>query len=106
MRVRQALELALDRVDDSPIGMSQARHRGAAARIQVTLAGRIDDVHPIAAYRQWIILTEAAVEDVSHLAEFSPGKARQQLDHGRAIRSLSRSRSRSALQVEMQCLAA
>ncbi len=52
VRIRELPGLRLDRFDDFRMAVAQARHRGTARRVDVALAGVVDDVNAFAAHRQ------------------------------------------------------
>ena len=71
MRVGQARELALDRLDHGSISVAQARHRRAAGGVEVALPVAVDEIRPLAAHRDRIALSRIAVKDVAHGGEYT-----------------------------------
>ncbi|CAM2156543.1 hypothetical protein PT2222_30015 [Paraburkholderia tropica] len=67
VRVRQLLRLALDRVDHALVAVTEARHGRAAARVDIALAGRIDDLDTLARHCHRQGLFGHAMKDFAHV---------------------------------------
>ena len=64
--VGELVDLAVQRRRHVRVAMAQARHRGATARIQITLTGRVDQPDPFAPHRAWRCDAQVAMDDVRH----------------------------------------
>ena len=66
MREWQTITLGLDRRHHFAIGVPEARHGGAARRIQVALAVAVDEIGAIPAYSDGIVGVRIAMKNVAN----------------------------------------
>ena len=66
VRIGEPFDLGFDRRDHPGMIVAEARHRGAAAGIQVAVAVAVDDLDALAAHGDRILVLRLAVEDVAH----------------------------------------
>ena len=69
VREGEVVDLRLDRVAHARIAVAETRHRRAARAVEIALALRVDEIHPVAFHGDGKVGVEAvAVKRFSHVA--------------------------------------